>query len=324
MAIAHMRFSGTRREIGRAQGYRIRALRLPPVSPRDSAFGNRCRAVAARLHPGIEDEFEGMCETSGLPVEEFTSYYFGRTAPAAGGCTNIAVTGTRTRDGHTLVGRNYDWDYADRRWCEARTISPEGEPARIGYTHHWGGLCDVMNDAGLTLCIASLPPEGEPRPGIQWHIAVDLVAATCRTATEAADLLAGLPHVRSLAYLVADRDTARLVETSPRNARVFEPDDGILVGTNTRTDALAGHAETASVRRRRRAEDLLRATKEPVTTDTLIRVLSDHEGGICAGQHGPDAPGGGTIWSLVAEPTPRRVRVAPGHPCDTPFEDILW
>jgi len=324
MAITHIRLAGTRREIGVTQGQRIRALRLPPASPQDIAFGNRCRAITARLHPRIEEEFEGMCEASGLPVNAFTSYFFGRTAPAAGGCTNIAVTGRRTRDGHTIVGRNYDWSYADRRWCEARTIAPEAEPVRFGYTHHWGGLCDLMNDAGLTLCIASLPPEGEPRPGIQWHIAVDMVAATCRTAPEAADLLADLPHIRSLAYLVADSYTARLVETSPGTTQVYEPDKGILVGTNTRTSALKTNADTPSVRRRTRAEALLFAEKEPITVDTVIRILSDHEGGICAGRHGADAPGGGTIWSLVAEPSARRVRVAPGHPCDTPFEDVAW
>ena len=156
-----------------------------------------------------------MLAGSELDADRFASYYFGRTAPLAGGCTMMAATPESTASGTTLVGRNYDGAYADRRWCEARLIAPDGEPARVGYTHHWGGLCDAMNDSGLAVCIASLPPVGTHQPGMQWHLVVDLVATRCRTAHEAVETIAAVPHLRSIAYMVADATNAFLVEADP-------------------------------------------------------------------------------------------------------------
>lgn len=332
MPIPIIHLHGDRREIGLKQGQRIRSLRLPQLSAGDLPFGKECRAIVERCHPAACVEFDAMLEASELPADRFASYYFGRTAPLAGGCTNIAVTAEGTAGGHAIVGRNYDWSYADRRWCEARQISPFGELRRIGFTHHWGGLCDAMNERGLTICIAALPARGQSRPGVQWHIAVDLVATTCSAAAEAAEALSRIPHVRSLAYLVVDSTTARLVETSPDRAVVHVPRNGILVGTNHRIGEQheAGVRAGASLMRRSRALDLLMAHTGAVTRDMVKSVLRDHEGGICAGEHGdmPTLPGSGaasgTIWSLAAEPATRAMEVAPGHPCETPFEDVPW
>ena len=328
MALSHILLTGTRREIGLTQGRRIRALRLPPLSAGDRAFGQECRSLASRWHVAMCEEFDGMLEASGLPADRFTSYYFGRTAPFAGGCTNIAVVADGAEECATLVGRNYDWAYADRRWCEARLIAPKGEVRRIGYTHHWGGLCDVMNEHGLTLCIASLPITATVRPGLQWHIVADLIAATCRTALEAADLLRRIPHLRSLGYLVADGRTARLVEASAEGVVVHEPEDGILVGTNHRLGShpAPGEHGHASAVRRARALELLQPRAGHLTLHDIRRALSDHEGGICAGAHGSVSglSASGTIWSLLAEPAKKLMRVAPGHPCETPFETIPW
>lgn len=332
MAFPIIRLRGSRREIGLTQGARIRGLRLPPLCPQDTTFGHECRAIVEKLHPAICVEFDAMLDASGLAADQFRSFYFGRTAPLAGGCTNIAVTAEATEHGHLIVGRNYDWAYADRRWCEARLVSPHREMRRIGYTHHWGGLCDVMNEAGLTICIASLPPKGALRPGVQWHIAVDLVASTCTTVCEAADLLRRVPHIRSLAYLLADGTAARLVEASTEEVTVHAPRDGVLVGTNHRIgdEAKPGERRRASFVRRERALELLLPQTGKISGEEVKRVLADHEGGICAGAH-CSSPGlaahgttSGTIWSLMAEPHRRLVEVAPGHPCETPFGPIPW
>jgi len=323
---------GTRREIGLFQGRRVRDLRLPPLAAGDHAFGDACRAMVERWHPAIIGEFDGMLEASGLPEDRFTSYYYGRTAPLAGGCTNIAASAEAAAGGTTLVACNYDWAYADLRWCEARLVAPAGEPRRIGYTHHWGGVCDVMNEEGLTVCIASLPPIKPTGPGLQWHIVVDLVVSRCRTASEAAHLICGVPHVRSLSYLIADATTARLVEASAARAAIVEPQAGILVATNHRLgeEEDAGARGSFSVVRRRRALELLRPVVGRIGPEDLRRVLADHEGGICAGDHDdirgrPSQHGrSGTIWSLLAAPAERTMQVAPGHPCTTPFERLPW
>ncbi len=278
------------------------------------------------------DEYKGMLCASGLPEDEFESYYFGRTAPYAGGCTNIAVTGDATDNGTTLVGRNYDWAYVDKQWCEARLITPTDEPRRIGYTHHWGGLCDAMNEYGVTICIASLPAVGNVAPGLQWHIVVDLVMTRSTNVAEAVDILAAIPHVRSLSYLVVDARNARLVEAAPNRVTVHAPERGILVGTNHRVgnDSIHDPRYEASRRRRERALGLLNERVGQIGREDIARVLADHMGGICAGEydvirrrHVEDG-GSGTIWSLLASPADRCFEIATGHPCSTPFDDLQW
>ena len=57
-------------------------------------------------------------------------------------------------------------------------------------------------------------------------------------------------------------------------------------------------------------------------------VLGDHEAGICAGPHADMDTGrgdaSGTIWSLIAEPARRLVKVAEGHPCICRYAVIEW
>ena len=321
--------SGTRREIGFAQGARIRSLRLPPIGDADRSFGAQCRRSVERWHLPMIEEYEGMLSASWLPEDAFESYYFGRTAPYAGGCTNIAVTGESTVSGTSLVGRNYDWAYADKRWCETRVIAPIGEPRRVGYTHHWGGLCDAMNEHGVTICIASLPPTGRTAPGLQWHIVVDLVMTRSTSVAEAVDLLVGIPHVRSLSYLVVDATDARLVEAGPDGSTVNSPEHGLLVGTNHRigNGSIDDPRRDTSRKRRERARELLVGK---IDRSDMVRVLSDHTGGICAGdydfeQHVHTTSGqSGTIWSMIASPADRLFEIAPGHPCSTPFNGIRW
>ena len=330
MSITTITLSGSRYAIGTAQGRRIAGLRLPKLASGSGSFPDDCRAAVQRWHPAILDEYEGMLSASGLPDAEFASYYFGRTAPLAGGCTNLAVLPEVTSNGQLIVGRNYDWAYVDRRWCEARYVSPSGEHRRVGYTHHWGGLCDGMNEAGLTICIASLPSAGESLPGIQWHIVVDMVLTQCDSVAAAVKLLTSIPHVRSIAYLVADESNAAIVEASSSRIRIRRPHAGILVGTNhwTTEGPSSGPRGAASVARRKQALALLTTASPSHSLDTVRSVLSDHHGGICAGDHPGECENraqqgkSGTIWSLIARPEMKSLFVAPGHPCITPYETL--
>lgn len=330
MSISTITLSGSRYAIGTAQGRRITGLRLPKLTSGDRSFPDECRSAVELWHPAILDEYEGMRSASGLQEAEFASYYFGRTAPLAGGCTNLAVLPEATCDGQLIVGRNYDWAYADKRWCEARYVAPNREYGRVGYTHHWGGLCDGMNEAGLTICIASLPSVGESVPGIQWHIVVDMVLTQCDSVTAAVKLLTSIPHVRSIAYLVADESNAAIVEASSSQIRVRKPRAGLIVGTNhwVTEELPSGSRGAASAARWQQAVARLTAASSSHSLDTVRAVLSDHDGGICAGFH-PDESGNGalqgksgTIWSLIAKPASRSLFVAPGHPCVTPYETL--
>ena len=318
-------FSGSRYDIGRIKGQRIVNLRLAAPSASDLRFAESCRRCIEEYHPAILDEFTGLTDACSLPTDSLVSTYFGRTGRAPGGCTNFAVTAEGTADDTTIVGRNYDWDYVDRRWCEARSIKPDGERGCVGYTHHWSGLCDGMNDVGLTICIASLPAD-EFHIGLQWHIVVDLVLASCTTAYEAADLLCEVPHVRQMSYLVADETDARAVQVSGGTATVLLPENGVLVVTNHRVEnkqtSESAECFQRSFRRRNRIRELLDPLSGRISVDDLKNALSDHVAPVCVGSHEETETGSGTIWSLLAVPAWREVFVAEGHPCTGEFQKI--
>jgi predicted choloylglycine hydrolase len=321
---------GTRRSIGRQKGVRIRDLRLVTPTEDDREFARHSRSLVETHHPAIVEEFNGLVETSGIEPAVLESHYFGRTHRLPG-CTNLAVTPGTSRNGRLLAGRNYDWSYADRRWCEGVQIAPSGEPVRLGYTHHWSGLCDGMNESGLTILIAALHDGSQPRPGFQWHIAVDMVLSRATNVEQAMDLLRGVPHVRSMSYLIADTYGTVLVQVSDGVTFVVEPENGLLAGTNhlVSEEARVPGALQNSVTRRQCALRLLRQ-RDQITTRTLREVLSDHSSGICAGEHGESiggesaVGGSGTIWSLIAVPERKTLLIARGHPCREPYRMLRW
>ena len=102
----------------------MRGLRPAEPSADDSAFADACADAVREVHPAALAEFEGLLDGSGLSAAALRSTYFGRTGRAVGGCTNVAVAAGATARGKAIVGRNYDWDYADAVWCEARVVAP--------------------------------------------------------------------------------------------------------------------------------------------------------------------------------------------------------
>ncbi len=329
------------------RGRRARGLPVPaaPSVPRE--FVKRCRAAAERFHPACGREFEGLIEGGGFPREAMEAYYFARLESRLGGCTMLAALPSVCAGPGPIVGRNYDWAVADLRWCELQRYLPDSGMRRIGYTHHWSGCPDILNEAGLYVAIASLPPEPVALPGVQWSILVEAVSEECETVAEAADRLGSVRHLRAMSYLLVDRSSALVVEATPGEVRVRRPVDGVIVAANCsqggerigppeggdgcRLEEPAGpgariarpHSIERSARRVRRAQGLLDDMGAGVTVEGVADILRDHEAPICAGDHdGPDGGFWATIWSGIALPAEGRFSIAPGLPCRHRYRDF--
>ena len=342
-AIREVRFEGTHFERGLQRGRRLKGtLRVPDMGSLPDEFVDGCRAAAQELYPPAAEEFEGLVEGGGFERKAMEAYYFARLESRLGGCTMFAILGACRSDGQgLLVGRNYDWAVEDLRWCELHRYLPVDGFRRIGYTHHWAGCPDVLNEKGLYLAIASLPAEAVRAPGVQWSILVEMISERCATVAEAVALCAKVRHLRPMSYLVSDASgAAAVVEATPAQVTVRWPQDGLVVAANVsqgggllaqpapvaagllpepvgpRPDERSAEAARKAERRVRRAEELLRREMPTVCEAAVRTVLSDHEAPICTGDHRrQDGGRWATIWSSICAPAEGRFCIAPGLPC---------
>ena len=330
------RFVGSQFEIGRELGARLTGLEVPEATGAQIRFAGRCQAMLAEAYPPLIERFEGMLDAGAVSERDFRGLYFGRGGPLEVGCTQFAVLPGKSADGRSLVGRNYDWFYGALPWREVRTVGPTSGFAALTVTHHWAGSPDAVNERGLIILLAALPDE-EPRgPGLQWNMVIDWVMETCSTVAEAAERIRSVSHVRGFNYLLADgHGDALVLEATPAGVSVREPEEDLLVATNhvpgQDWDATGRRDREVlryrfSVERYDSAWNGLAETDGTIDESTARKILRNHTGGICRGDHaGAPRRGGfhtefGTLWSLIHRQGDPGFLLAGGHPCSAPYE----
>jgi hypothetical protein len=352
-AIREVTYRGSHFERGLQRGLRLKdTLIVPDMRALPPAFVEGCRAAAARFHPPVIEEFEGLLRGGGFDREAMTAYYFARLESRLGGCTMFAVQPAFRKGGRgPIVGRNYDWAAEDLRWCRLERYFPADGLRRIGYTHHWAACPDVLNEGGLYLAIAALPPEPVLAPGVQWSILVDMVSECCTSVAEATAACARVVHLRPMSYLLADASgDVAVVEATPRRVTVRSPENGFVVATNrpgggqalaAPGDRPAGErlaepigprrgerskdALRRATRRLRRAVELLTGELPGLSEEAVRRILADHEAPVCTGEHEhPDGAPWATIWSGICAPAEGLFKIAPGLPCRHPYHTFRF
>ncbi len=315
-----LRLAGTHFQVGRQLGERLRGFVRPHYGPEDMRFAEACARQVERCYSAGLEKLRGIIAGGGLEAEQFRCHFLTKGVAVAA-CVGVVVGPERSAEGEALVGRNYHWPLADRVWCELRQVEITGELPHLGYTHHWGGLPDVLNAAGLYVAIFSVPQVPLRRPGLQWHIVIDYLANRCSTVAEAAEFLASAPHLRSFTYLVADAQGGAIAaEATPTGVSIRPAQDGILVVTNHH---VAGEAP-ATERARSRAlyAGVLQRLDERRQWDWegVRALIADHQLGVCVGDHDRDSQAWGTLFAAMIRPEAREFAVCPGFPCREPFQ----
>jgi isopenicillin-N N-acyltransferase-like protein len=325
---------GTHYHIGYRLGSRVKDSEIPSLDGRRTQLALKCEALVERLYPPIKEKVEGMIKGGNLDSRAFKTYFYARGGLEEVGCTSLAVLPEHTVDGSAIVAGNYDWFYEVRKHREVRLTRPQGSYASLSASHHWAGSPVVMNEHGLVVLLSALPEMKLIGPGLQWHTVIDIMMETCKDLGEARRLITSVPHLRAFNYLVADEDAAIAVEAAPDEVRVREPEDGILVVTNhfpgreepeERLSEWDKGRQRRSVTRYKRAVEMLGLAQSSIDADFVKRILRDHKGAICRGDHaGAKKEGGfhavfGTIWSTILLPSSREMCIAPGHPCRSQY-----
>ncbi len=328
-------FEGTHYEIGYRLGCGLTTLYIPESDSQGSEFAARCEAMVQEIYPPITEKVEGLIEGSGLSVHDFKSYFYTRGGPPQIGCTNLAILPPYTKEGFLLLSGNYDWFYSAREWREVRVIRPQGAYSHISVTHHWAGSPDALNERGVAVFLSVLPEREVKKPGLQWHLVIDILMETCSHLEEAREFITSVPHLQAFNYLIADEHQAIVAEAMPDKVLIREPEGGFLVATNHLPGREFPEEELTEVERLRQRRSLTRYKKvhqmvgersREVDLEAIKAILRDHEAPICRGDHpSMEERGGfdgvfGTIWSLICQPGRREFLLATGHPCNSEYE----
>jgi hypothetical protein len=301
---------------------------------------------------------QGIADGAGLPVrslclmnsmEAFIASLEGRTvAPPAGGCSTLAVRGTRSRTGEPIIARNFDYLALLQPFYTLRESRPRGGFGSLDFAvAPQAGTVDGVNEKGLaiTLNYAFVTDPGRPNPLVSMLIADAL--ASCATVTEAVRRITASPHWGAGILMLADAsgDLAS-VELSNTRAGVRRPAAGAdwLAFTNVcscpetcavQVPESAAYADKAPLplrrgsvlephtNRARRIEELVRH-QSSIGPNELAAIMSDH---------GPTgAPDGAspcvhtdyfnTTATLQWFPLGRRVRASFSTACKAQYVEI--
>jgi isopenicillin-N N-acyltransferase like protein len=319
----------------------------------------QAREASRRYLPALEqhaasclDEMAGIAAGAGVDAEDIILLNArtevmaaawvreGLAARATDGCSALALLPERTASGHTLVGQNWDWLVHVTDTVVILEAEQPGEDPNYVTAVEAGLLAKTgMNAHGLGLCTNFLlTPDDNGAPGVPYHVTLRLLL-DCATVDEARALLEALPRSSSANYLLAEpRDGGRAVDVEaipggPDGLHAIDPVGGFVGHTNhfcsaavTGLDA-GGSLMPSSPLRLDRLTALVAEHEGPVGEDVVRAAFADHDNFpnavCCHPDPGLDeADRDVTAVSILMDLDERRVTLADGNPCTTPYRTL--
>ena len=280
----------------------------------DHEFLESCASILDDVAPWLWEELATFAEGIGLPAEQGL---FVRGGILPHGCSAVAW---RTPDGRVLAGRTYDF-YARMHTRHLLITEPVD-----GYRHISmngglvGGRYDGINEHGLFVALHKVMADRPERnePGVPYHLLPRLVLQSCRTAEQAADLIAVLPHLASFNYTLADAaGTFIALECYPGKPVHRRYGDEVLAITNHYTSPdlipLQRNRPVQESYRRKAALEAV-ATRNSDPWQATRMTIADHGAGLCCHREFST-----TLWAGVFDLGRRQAGYSFGAPCRRPI-----
>ena len=360
--IPRVRVIGTGYERGRQYGAQARARVRRSVQAYQQVFAYYAgwdwpavrRAAAgfeapiAGFRPGYLEEMRGIADGAGLDLADVLAINVrteviyaakARQAPLASRaahppaeCSAFAVV--QDRPAATFIGQNWDWLLHSAQTLIVLEARPDDGPAFVTVVEA-GLLAKVgLNAAGLGLVTNALVTDADTgAPGLPYHVLLRAIL-DCATVTEALEVLQAGMRSSSANYLIANASGAALgVEAAPGDfTRLYPqfPDHGLLLHTNHflsprlhPVDVSLWAMPSSAVRLQR----LRAGAQTPAALGDFRALLADHADyphSICSHPDPDDHPleQGATIASVLMDLTSRRLWLALGNPCQTPYSEL--
>jgi isopenicillin-N N-acyltransferase-like protein len=313
-------------------------------------------APIAALDERYVEEMRGIAEGAGvelvdvLSINVRTEVMFAAKARAAeaasrgggggqrqGECSAFAVLPAASSNGHTLIGQNWDWLLHCFDTVVVLEAEQEEAPNFVSVVEAGLLAKTGINSSGLGVATNALVTEDDRgEPGVPYHVLLRAFM-DCEIITDALAVAQRGIRSSSANYLLAHEDGIAVdLETAPGDfARIFLefPEDGVLLHTNhyrspafDRRDVSLWVMPDSPFRLERLKAEVERARPE-LSLDTFRNALGDHANypsGICCHPDRRMDPHdqGATVASALMDLNERRIWLADGHPCRTPYREL--
>lgn len=334
--------NGTARELGRQIGEAARdevrgfaEIALDRVNKtvnisREKAL-DICRqseAYVAAYAPEMLDELRGISDSSGVACDDLMLLQVrNQLRPQEdAGCTSFAVAPKKSAEGHSIVGQNWDNDPALDPFTVVLTRRPTNKPALINITQ--AGLIAYIgvNDAGIGVCMNTLPAPSKPLGVPHYFTVREIYAQT--SLDDAVQAVRRADRAIPANIILATPQGPADLEVTTDHVHILR-DDELVVHTNH-----CLHPELVAINqdfpeliesrpRKARIEKLL-GPEPSLRVAQMQDALRDHDNhprSIC--RHPNDHPETGfwvSVFSVVIEADQGRMHISRGNPCDTPYE----
>ena len=301
--------------------------------------------VVGEYDADMLEEVEGLAKGAGLSLDEIiainTRYEINLTLGIAslyqsGGCTSVASLPQATRDGHTLIGQNWDWLPRFQEFNVILKADQTGKPSVItqpeaGVLAHRG-----MNSAGIGACFNGLASSRDAFGATVPCLLIMRRILNSESFSQALQAVLQAKTTVSGNFLIAHSDGEAIdLEMSPLDVGFLYPDGGILthsnhfIALNNRenfTDILKSlYPDTLF--RHQRAGHLLEPQKGHIDVGSFQRVFQDHfsqPNSIC--RHVDERVDGikqwVTLYSTIMDLSEPAMYVARGYPCQSRYEKV--
>lgn len=362
-----VRISGEPRERGRQYGEQARAevLRCQQAYAEtfDRTIGwaweQAVGATAALLEPvraafpQYLQEMHGIAEGAGLRFEDVftmnarTEVMWAATvrkteaerAALARECSAFALLPSRTANGHTLVGQNWDWLVHSFDTVIVLEVEQPELPNYVTVVEAGLLAKSILNSAGLGVAVNTLVTSADTgRPGIPFHVLIRALA-DCESLSDAVQRASTHQRSSSGNYLLAHADGIAVnLETSPgdyRGVTPILPERDALVHTNHFLRAVTGSHDAAhyamadSLVRLQLVQRAIADAPEPATVTSLQHALANHAdypASVCC-HPDPREPRWGqwaTVMSVVMDLDERSLYLSDGNPCQSDFRHLTF
>lgn len=341
---------GSYEAMGHQYGSRLPSEIRANVDDYDRCFGDQAglrradvarwgaiyRNAAAEYDTDIAHMLTAVAEGAQVPIESIFALN-ARTELLYGvgyheeGCSSVAVLGSRTSGGETIIGQNWDWhpeqgplsfllSTIDDEGLGVVTLAEAGMLAKNG-----------LNTAGLGVC-ANLPVTDLDRGGngVPCRILLRGVLLS-RTMSDAIKAVTNVQRVSTGNILIADEAGEAIdLELTPGPFGWTVPEDGLITHANHIESGINVHDEKAGrsaltllrgVRVRHLLEPLL--AQRDISAPDIHKALSDHfsfPDSVCRHPSPDDSPENqiASVCLLVMDLSQQTLALTPYPVCDMP------
>lgn len=292
------------------------------------------------------EEIRGVADGAGLDFEDILALNCRSELAFAGaylddmfrreGCTSIGVNSDAGLHGDSWLAQNWDWRLVQRQAVVQLQITQTNGKPRIHMLTEAGIIGKLgLNSYGVATTLNAISTNAAPN-GVPLHLI--LRGMLDSNSLTAAMIAAVRSPIGCCANIMTGSRCCEVVDLEIENEDfdVLYPKDGILLHTNhflsprlpraPRKDQGKYTAPTSFVRLGM-AERLIKPHAGQIDQTVIGNVLKSHfefPAGICGHEDPTLQPiyRMGTVFSMIINLSQRRLWLAKGFPCDTPYEEV--